>query len=123
MYPKGVDFYINPWIGDKFAPITSGQQTALAEIPGFTSKTEPLQPEPYPDFFGLNEFAGIDTLAEDYGEVEDAPVEDVINAFMYYDSFANLPSSIQTLLSAKGHSEEEWDGLSPALREKIIKCL
>ena len=123
MYPKGTDFYINPWVGDKFAPVTDAQHEAEIKTPVTVSQTEPLQPEPVPDFFGMNEFSEMDAQDEDYGDEEEMPQSEDINIFTYYEPFFVLSPSVQSALLAKGHTEEEWDGLSPALREKIIKCL
>ena len=124
MYPKGTDFYINPWVGDKFAPVTDSQREAMEEIPTAISQTEPLQPEPTRDFFGMDEFADMNEADEDYGDEEEMPEsEDDVNMFTYNEPFSVLTSSLQSLLLAKGHTEEEWNGLSPALREKILKCL
>jgi len=123
MYPKGMDFYINPWVGDKFAPVTDNEREALAEIPTAISQTEPVQPEPPKDFFGMDEFSEMDTQDEDYGEDEEMPEPEDITVFNGYEPFAVLPDSLKAQLVAKGHTEEEWDSLSPALREKILKCL
>ena len=123
MYPKGTDFYINPWVGDKFAPITDAQREVEIKTPITVPQTEPLQPEPVPDFFGMNEFVEMNAQDEDYGDDEKMPQSVDTNTFTYYEPFSELPPSVQSALLTKGHTEEEWNRLSPALREKIIKCL
>ena len=125
MYPKGMDFYINPWVGDKFAPVTENEHEAENRIK-INQPTAPSAPESMPDFFGMDEF-GAD-IGEEAGEQDGyvpMPEPEVFEPEYRPEilNFSELNKDTQDALIAKGHTQEEWDSLPEALREKIIKCL
>ena len=135
--PKGVDFYINPWIGDKFAPVTEYQREVDSEYSRQEREEEPVvrQEVPVPDDFEFGDRDddsvyvedvnrddtvddGLDDMAKALGMNNGSDVTDIINK-----KYSELSSDIKSRLDKKGYTESEYDSMSDIMKERVLKCL
>ena len=142
--PKGVDFYITPWIPGQndFGAYTVAQQEAEQ-----TAEETPV-PEPAPesvpdelpddiefdrDDFGdfLPEGDLVDDGRDEGQALTNEQVAELLtgrntgdNVSMYVrEPFIELPLNYQVAIQNKGYTAEEYDDMSEALKEKVLRCL
>ena len=142
--PKGVDFYITPWIPERndFGAYTVAQQEAEQ-----TGKETPVS-EPAPESAQDELPDDIEFDRDDFGEflpegdlVDDGrdegqaltneQVAELLkgrntgdNVSMYVrEPFVELPLNYQVAIQNKGYTAEEYDDMSEALKEKVLRCL
>ena len=137
--PKGVDFYINPWIAEKneFGPVTQSQQEIEKEAEP-ENPAEAPQSESNPDDieFDRDDLGDFLDEEEDNGRDEGQALtpEQVQQAIMgrqsgdtiplyIHEPFMELPYEFQVGIKNKGYTEEEYDEMSDDLKEKVLRCL
>ena len=127
--PKGMDVYMDPWLGDDFGPLTELQMEAHAkESPKAAEEAESVPKVPEQDGGDIaddnfDETVGRSTRASRRRDLaRQGQSEGTPTATLQKVNWADVPAEAKAVFEKDGWTEELWNTLSSEAQQYKLRC-